>query len=439
GTDDIVDFKTKSTNSLKSIHINMFHSHFGRNYGNINWNDYQNRAFKELQESIISAVSTPVKSIPICNIQQDQIVWGRSPVRIDIAGGWTDTPPYCIEHGGKVVNMACNLNGQPPIQVFAKLSRNAEIVIRSIDMGVDQRIYDYDDIRSYAQPGSEFALAKAALAIAGFLPEFQSGVRYRDLKSQLHDFGGGIEISLLSAIPAGSGLGTSSILAATILGALNDLCGSGWSKQDIIMRTLALEQMLTTGGGWQDQVGGVFPGVKLGETVPGIIQNPTLKWLPDMMLKNRDTYDVTMLYYTGLTRMAKSILQDIVKGMFLNSRRQLSILKEIGDHAIDTYDCIQKNNWDAYCRSISRCWDLKQLLDSGTNPPQVESIINSVRDYLSCAMLPGAGGGGYIYMIAKDEDAARKIRKQLLNSPPNELARFVDIDLSDTGLEITKS
>jgi galactokinase/mevalonate kinase-like predicted kinase len=378
-------------------------------------------------------------SIPVCGIQKDQIVWGRSPVRIDIAGGWTDTPPYCIEHGGKVVNLACNLNGQPPVQVFAKLSKKMEIVIRSIDMGVDQKIADYNDIRTFAQPGSEFALAKAALAIVGFLPEFHTGARYPNLESQLSDFGGGIEISLLSAIPAGSGLGTSSILAATILGALNELCGSGWNKHDIIMRTLALEQMLTTGGGWQDQVGGVFPGIKLSETVPGIIQNPTLKWLPDMMFKNRNAQDVSMLYYTGLTRMAKNILQDIVRGMFLNSRKQLSILKEIGDHAIDTFDCIQKNDWDSYCRSITRCWELKQALDSGTNPPQVESIIDSVSDYLSCAALPGAGGGGYIYMIAKDEEAARRVRKHLLDFPPNKLSRFVEPYISDTGLEITKS
>lgn len=197
------------------------------------------------------------------------------------------------------------------------------------------------------------------------------------------------------------------------------------------MRTLVLEQMLTTDSDWQD----LFEY----QTDTEIIQYPTLKWLPDVMLKNRYTQDVSMLYYTGLTRMAKNILQDIVKGMFLNSRRQLCILKEIGDHAIDTYDCIQKNDWDAYCRSISRCWDLKQELDSGTNPLQVESIINSVSDYLSCAALPGAGGGGYIYMIAKDEDAARRIRKQLLDSPPNRLARFVKLDISDTGLEITRS
>ena len=68
-------------------------------------------------------------------------------------------------------------------------------------------------------------------------------------------------MTLLAAIPAGSGLGTSSILASTVLGAINDFCGLAWDKNEICQRTLVLEQLLTTCGGWQDQYGGVLQGV----------------------------------------------------------------------------------------------------------------------------------------------------------------------------------
>jgi len=53
-------------------------------------------------------------------LKEDQIVWARAPVRLDLAGGWTDTPPYTLRHGGRVVNLAVDLNGQPPIQVFCR-------------------------------------------------------------------------------------------------------------------------------------------------------------------------------------------------------------------------------------------------------------------------------------------------------------------------------
>ena len=49
------------------------------------------------------------------------MAWGRSPVRIDIAGGWSDTPPYSIFRGGSVVNFALDLNGQQPVQVLHRV------------------------------------------------------------------------------------------------------------------------------------------------------------------------------------------------------------------------------------------------------------------------------------------------------------------------------
>ena len=74
------------------------------------------KAFSLLRHGITSSNLLPPSSflLPRKQIADDQIVWGRSPVRIDIAGGWTDTPPYCLMEGGNVINLAIELNGQPP-------------------------------------------------------------------------------------------------------------------------------------------------------------------------------------------------------------------------------------------------------------------------------------------------------------------------------------
>ena len=61
--------------------------------------------------------------------------------------------------GGKVLNVAVDLNGQPPIQVFGKLSEKPELVMRSIDLGVEERVASYEDLDTFAQPNSPFALA----------------------------------------------------------------------------------------------------------------------------------------------------------------------------------------------------------------------------------------------------------------------------------------
>lgn len=70
--------------------------------------------------------------------------------------------------------------------------------------------------------------------------------------------GSGIELTLLVAIPARSGMGISSLLASTVLGALNDFCSLKWDKSDICSNTFVLEQLLTTGGEWQDQYSKCF-------------------------------------------------------------------------------------------------------------------------------------------------------------------------------------
>ena len=397
----------------------------------------EQKAFKVLQESIIETLGYQNLS-PQLNVFHDQIVWGRSPVRIDVAGGWSDTPPYSLFHGGAVVNLAIELNGQPPLQVYIKPSKEYKIILRSIDVGTREDISTYEEIFHFNQVGSAFSIPKAALYLAGFHPEF-SLVKYNSLEEQLKAFGSGIEISTLAAIPKGSGLGTSSILASTVLGALSDFCGFGWDQNQISHRTLVLEQLLTTGGGWQDQYGGILPGIKLLTTKKGVSQTPEVKWAPDYLFTRPENKACMLLYYTGITRVAKNILGEIVRGMFLNEQKNNSILRDIKLHAFDTFDVLQKGDLVEFSKLVNQAWEQNQHLDAGTNPPEVQKLIKMFKNYAAAYKIPGAGGGGYIYIIAKDQEAAGKIRKILTENPPNKLARFVDMSLSLTGFQVTRS
>lgn len=394
------------------------------------------KAFSVLQKSIVNSVEHG--EVPKLNVYPDQIVWGRSPARLDLAGGWSDTPPYCMQAGGSVLNMAVNLNGQPPMQVFIRLSDQPHIVLRSIDNGVSEVISFYEELDLYHNVGSAFSIPRAALCLAGFHPRF-SGVVYSSLRQQLQDFGGGFEISLLVAIPKGSGLGTSSILAATILGALADFCSLSWDKQVIAHRTLILEQMLTTGGGWQDQYGGILPGIKLLESSPGLQNQMGIRWAPDLLLTQSSYKQNWLLYYTGITRVAKNILSEIVRGMFLNQGGRLRVLDDIKGHALETFEAMQQCNYEKTARMIKRSWELNQLLDSGTTTDEVSTIIRQVKDLSFGYKLLGAGGGGYLLMCAKDEVAASKIHELLTQNPPNARARFVEMELNNYGLEVSRS
>ena len=375
---------------------------------------------------------------PQMSVMQDQIVWGRSPVRIDIAGGWTDTPPYCLLEGGNVVNLAIELNGQPPLQAYVKPCAEPRIILRSIDLGASEVVETYEQLQQFNKVGSPFSIPKAALALAGFLPQFSVN-RYPSLKAQLETFGCGIELTLLSAIPAGSGLGTSSILAATVLGAVSDFCSLAWDKNEIGRRTLVLEQLLTTGGGWQDQFGGVLGGVKLLQTQSGFDQAPLARWLPTDLYVQPEYQQCHLLYYTGITRTAKQILAEIVRRMFLNNGEQLRLLRQMKEHTMMMYDAIQRQDFVQMGSLVRRTWEQNQLLDSGTNPEQVRRLTDLIDDLCLGYKLPGAGGGGYLYMVAKSPEAAARIRRILTENRLSPNARFVDMSLSTNGLQVSRS
>lgn len=396
----------------------------------------EEKAFALMRNGLVGTVD--FRQQPKLSVYEDQIVWGRSPVRIDLAGGWTDTPPYSLMEGGNVVNIAIELNGQPPLQVYVKPSKEYKIILRSIDLGAMEVVTTYEELYTFNKVGSPFSIPKAALVLAGFHPNFNTE-HFATLEEQLKNFGTGIEVTLLSAIPAGSGLGTSSILAATVLGAVNDFCGLNWDKQEIGSRTLILEQLLTTGGGWQDQYGGVLQGVKMLQTSAGWNQEPLVRWLPDYLFTSSEYRKCHLLYYTGITRTAKGILAEIVRGMFLNSSRHLELLREMKLHATDMYDAILRNNFEEAGRLVRKTWKQNQLLDEGTNPPAVQALTRQIDDLCLGYKLPGAGGGGYLYMVAKDPEAAARIQKILNENRPNDRARFVDMTLSKKGLQISRS
>lgn len=427
---------TGKTNDWLPLHFHMFRSSVLRKR-NQEWEAEEKMAFDYLRDAVLEQFHQhPVE--PVIQLLPDQIAWGRSPVRLDLAGGWSDTPPYCFLHGGKVVNLAVELNGQPPLHCYIKASEKPEFVIRSIDLGAQETITTFDELRAFHNIGSPFAIPKAALALAGFIPEF-SYRKYPTLHKQLTDAGGGLEVSILSAVPKGSGLGTSSILAATVLGTISEVCGLKWDKAETGRRTLALEQLLTTGGGWQDQFGGIMEGIKLMETSPGKSQNPQIKWLPESLFTDPIHKNRILLYYTGITRVAKSILAEIVRGMFLNSSGHLALLEELKCHAENTAETLSAKDYEGLAKNIHRSWQLNQKLDGGTNTPEIQKIIDRISPWTDGHKLLGAGGGGFMLIFARDEKAAGKIRQELSSNPINNRARLVDFSLSPTGLQVTKS
>ncbi|MBI3987773.1 MAG: hypothetical protein HY343_12680, partial [Lentisphaerae bacterium] len=387
--------------------------------------------FDAVAESVYTSIESR-KEPCLAAILHDQVVWVTTPVRLDFAGGWSDTPPICTEQGGAVLNAAITLNGQYPVQVMAKLNKAGLIRLSSIDLGCHAEIRDTADLLDHADPRSWTSLPKAALVLAGIGP----GDRRQSLRRWLDALGGGLDLTIFSAVPKGSGLGTSSILGAALLGCLLKITGRPPAPEQLIRLTSALEQRMNTGGGWQDQVGGVVPGVKLIRTAPGPDQVPAMQWTVFDMAPGSPFRERLLLYYTGYQRMARNILHNVVGRYLAREPETLAIIGELKGLAERMKADLDARDADAFGRGVERYWTLKKRLDAGSTNPAIERILARVDRWTLGRTLTGAGGGGFVVFVARDEAAARHIRHSLESSPPNAPARFFDFTVDPQGLSI---
>ena len=168
-------------------------------------NEAQARAYRLIGRAVAPGGHASQQTSP----WQYESVTVEAPARIDIGGGWSDTPPFCLDWGGTVLNIAILPEGRCPIQTTVR--RLAEPLIRcvSIETGLTVEYRTSEDLLPPYSPGDEFSIVRAALHMTGLLA--------RSLKHAE----GGIEIRTAVRLPIGSGLGTSSILAATVLRALS--------------------------------------------------------------------------------------------------------------------------------------------------------------------------------------------------------------------------
>ena len=178
-------------------------------------------------------------------------VVARCPARLDLAGGWTDTPPICYEMGGKVVDLAIQVDQKKPIGCVVTKEKEEGVRVL-LAHGELLQVRGLEDMADHANPGAPGALVKCCLLAAGLVDLNLSDKQFRDRLARI--CGGGLKIELWSDLPQGSGLGTSSILAGAVLAALWTTLGANYTRRELVHAVLVVEQLLTTGGGWQDQV-----------------------------------------------------------------------------------------------------------------------------------------------------------------------------------------
>ena len=352
-----------------------------------------------------------------------------APPRIDLGGGWSDPPPFCFDWGGTVLNCALEIDGEYPIET--EIRRIGEPVIRCRADGVAE-IAEYRSARDLLEPcgpGSVFSIPRTALRLHGLPFEGQP------LSETLAALGGGLEIRCGVRFPIGSGLGTSSILAATVIRALAAISGRELDDHRLSQAVMQLEQRMTTGGGWQDQAGGIFPGAKLLITGPGLRQRIRVQpvaWSEDRRVEFGQHL---VLYNTGIQRVAKDLLRQVVSRYLARETATIQVLHSIKTLAVEMSYAISEGDWKHLGELLDRHWQLNQILDPHTTNAPINAILDRARPYIHGATLAGAGGGGFLMMVARDPEAAEALRSAL-SREPSAGGALVSYRIAEEGLRV---
>ena len=333
----------------------------------------------------------------------------KLPLRVNWGGGWSDTPPYCLEHGGTVLNAAIVLNGEYPVEVRMVRLEERKIVFDSRDMDVHGEFDTIEPLQSTGDPYDPFALQKACLLACGIIPK--SGGNLQQILDRL---GGGFAIhSEVTNVPKGSGLGTSSILSAACVKCVFEFMGIPHNEEDLYGHVLAMEQIMSTGGGWQDQVGGLFNGIKYITSAPGLNQQLKVQYLELAEQTKQELSRRFCLIYTGQRRLARNLLRDVVGRYVGNEPESLYALNEIQRVAALMRFELERGNVDEFAKLLEYHWLLSQKVDASSTNTLIDQIFASIDDLIDGRLACGAGGGGFLQVILKKEITTEQVHNRL--------------------------
>ena len=384
-----------------------------------------NRSFAEIKNAILKECVNDLKFNESCKIVKEKNKV-TLPLRVNFAGGWTDTPPYCLEKGGKVLNAPILLDGNRPVEVCIQKINQKKIILESKDIDERHEYTSLSELQDVDDPFEPFSLQKACLLVCGIIPK-EGG----DLNDILERFGSGFIISCeVIDTPKGSGLGNTSILAAACTKAVLEFFGIKFNDNDLYNDVLAIEQIMTTGGGWQDQVGGVSKGINLITSNAGIKQIITKRKLNISDNTIEQLKKRFCLIYTGERRLSRNLLKEVVQRYMGNVGDNIRALDKIKDLADEMSFALESGNIDLFASLLNCHLQYSKMIDSGTTNGLIDKIFDVIDDLIDGKMVCGAGGGGFLQVILK-----KNVTKEVLHNKLRGLFPDSEIDVWDCSID----
>ena len=295
------------------------------------------------------------------------MIVSRTPLRMSFVGGGSDLPSYYRQKGGAVLSTSIDK------YIYVTVNKKFDSNIRLS--------YSLTENESSAKQ-IKHPIVRNTLSLLGIER--------------------GIEITSISDIPShGSGLGSSSSYTVALLHALYSYQGKSISKEELGRLSSYIEIDLCGDNiGKQDQYAASFGGLNLIKfNEDDSVEVSPIICKPETILRMEESI---LVFYTGRTRSASSLLNDLSENM--KRPRKRALMSDMVSIAYEMKDLLENNDVDFVGELLDKNWKLKRQMTLGISDAQIDDLYNKgILAGATGGKLLGAGNGGFIMFFAPKE------------------------------------
>jgi D-glycero-alpha-D-manno-heptose-7-phosphate kinase len=306
-------------------------------------------------------------------------IQSKAPLRLGLAGGGTDVSPYSDLYGGAILNATISLYAYTTI-----IPRDDGKIIFNLEDRNEQ--YVYNSVKQLPIDG-EIDLLKAI---------------YNRIIKDFHREPLSFEISTYVDAPAGSGLGTSSTLVVSVLGAFAEWLSLPLGEYDLAYLAYSIEREdMAMAGGKQDQYAAAFGGFNFMEffSQDKVIINP-------LRIKDKIINELSrniILYYTETSRDSSNIIKEQQKNVKEQNIRSIEAMHKLKEQAVLMKEALLKENLDEIGRILNLGWQFKKQMAKGISTNFFEEVYEAgIKAGASGGKISGAGGGAFIFFYCPE-------------------------------------
>jgi D-glycero-alpha-D-manno-heptose-7-phosphate kinase len=302
------------------------------------------------------------------------IIRSKAPLRIGLAGGGTDVSPYSDIYGGAILNAT--------IDLYAYAS------LEPLNTGKIEFVIDGTTKSLITDSQKELPLSEGFELFIGVYNRIIKQFNLEPLSFRLTSY---IEA------PQGSGLGTSSTLVVSLLGAFVEWLKLPLGQYDIAHLAYEIERVdLKMSGGKQDQYAATFGGINYIEFFDNdkVIVNP-LQLKPEIIYELENNL---LLYFTSTQRLSATIINEQVKNVNEKNTKSVEAMHNLKEQAHQMKDALLRGQLDKIGEILEFGWKNKKDMAASISNSLIDSIYNKAIEHgATGGKISGAGGGGFMF------------------------------------------